>query len=76
LIQSLCRGDNFFYLCNPLRKEGGLGKTGILKLQGEEKTGAEKIKNILFGSLKKLLTFALPTERKGYKNLNGGGQEW
>jgi hypothetical protein len=36
---------------------------------------AKKIKIILFGSLKKIPTFALPTERKGKKNQNGGCRE-
>jgi len=31
----------------------------------------KKIKFILFGSLKKILTFALPTERKGKKLSSG-----
>jgi len=32
-----------------------------------EREKKKKIKFILFGSLKKILTFALPTERKGKK---------
>ena len=35
--------------------------------RGRGKKEDEKIKFILFGSLKKILTFALPTERKGKK---------
>jgi hypothetical protein len=40
--------------------------------RGKGKKRLEKIKFILFGSLKKILTFALPTIRKGKKDRNGG----
>ena len=38
-----------------------------IEIREKEEKKIEKIKFILFGSLKKFLTFALPTERKGKK---------
>ena len=38
-----------------------------IEIKEREEKMAEKIKFILFGSLKKMLTFALPTEREGKK---------
>jgi hypothetical protein len=48
-------------------EERKLNNISILKSVQRGKRRPEKIKFILFGSLKKILTFALPTERKGKK---------
>ena len=38
-----------------------------IEIREQEEKKAEKIKFILFGTSEKILTFALPTERKGKK---------
>jgi len=54
------------YLCGPVRKErGAVRKAGASK----GKTEDEKINHFLFGSQKKIPTFALPTETKGKREI-------
>ena len=49
----------------PGSEERGAGRGACDIERQEGNRGDEKIKNILFGSCEKILTFALPTETKG-----------
>ncbi|WP_165825409.1 hypothetical protein [Pedobacter yonginense] len=70
----LGEGEKVLTFATRFGKNGKPLRGGEVEGMWREEAG-RKNKNILFGSSEKIPTFALPTERKGKKDRNGGCRE-